>query len=1001
MDLRLLRALQLSQFSAQYLLASKKMLEEKKHTIHEALKTFQEEEDVLDIKIAKLKARRKAMNREMEEMDRIADSFTATLKAMKRSEGSSKKKKKHSQDTADLRSSPIRKEYGSESSDDSNNQGVSKKYNHKLIIPKLREGEKNVSKKHRHGEGRYKSASNHPDDDEDEDHEFYGQVVEEVFEVSKKLKDRNGGNDNSKGWKTAKPNASTDGMENDRMIRLGGRSQLQEDEHPEKMFDRAESPPLPQIRPLAQKLTSKADFPKPSSSISIPSNEDRDQVKENLRDNQASNSNIAPNSKVVQVGTRSSMGGTTLTTPAMSVDSLNYTMPEEDNRDSRDIMSNMKGPRGQDDGQDEGFGLHRNQKIFKSLSADPDDEVVQKYRSKYEEDEEEHVGNDKKQFSQTMPVISSQVLVKSSPLTVKSMEPAQPAVQEMSIIVEELDESMRQPVTNPTTNRSSVGASVDTTYENESFVSPTEPVSNTRAETKDSSFDYAQAKNNSPPVEDEDKGADVKRQYGQRFTYKHEEVDDNYFANLDKKEAQNPTKPNQTAPKYPAPAEGKPSTLTVEVDHTQDIIAEPLSTMDSNYAQDFDDSVAGVDTSRSLIVDLDFPMDDDIQPPKSTSKFGSTNSQRNTPNYKSRKYDDFDFEDDDEMNMGTLRPPSTGGGVTIQESLMDISGMESGPPTRDFPSDRSSPSTTVNFGTISSHHPGGTRFRDDQDDDMVLMGTSKFASGTVDSSLKSRLLSTNGTENFEKDSLGGTFGSAGAASAILNGHRKDTLSPLNDSITPPPLSGVGPDRGLAEMSYDSVLGDDKSEPLEQPSEYTYDNTFEQVTGETFSVQGDGSTLLNTNNNTMDDSEVQHALNNPTSQSTYNDTVESMEYSLSGPRIEEAGYNTLKSNATGDTATTPLSDSMLLQWNVGKAPIDLLELASAFEVHISAVRLNDFMLSSVSVIAADVEFLDFKSPLSPSITLRQDGIIQPISFFARKSIFSNFLFPSIVVLTLLT
>jgi hypothetical protein len=54
-DRLLLKALQLAQFSVQYILGSNKLLESKQKTIQKALKTFQEEEEVLDIKLSKLR----------------------------------------------------------------------------------------------------------------------------------------------------------------------------------------------------------------------------------------------------------------------------------------------------------------------------------------------------------------------------------------------------------------------------------------------------------------------------------------------------------------------------------------------------------------------------------------------------------------------------------------------------------------------------------------------------------------------------------------------------------------------------------------------------------------------------------------------------------------------------------------------------------------------------------------------------------------------------------
>lgn len=47
--------MQISQFTSQYLLSTKKVLEEKRDLINEALETFALEEDMLDLKIVKLR----------------------------------------------------------------------------------------------------------------------------------------------------------------------------------------------------------------------------------------------------------------------------------------------------------------------------------------------------------------------------------------------------------------------------------------------------------------------------------------------------------------------------------------------------------------------------------------------------------------------------------------------------------------------------------------------------------------------------------------------------------------------------------------------------------------------------------------------------------------------------------------------------------------------------------------------------------------------------------
>lgn len=54
-DPRLLRALHMAQFTTQYLLSSKKLMDEKKKIIKQALYAFDEEEEVLDLKLTKYK----------------------------------------------------------------------------------------------------------------------------------------------------------------------------------------------------------------------------------------------------------------------------------------------------------------------------------------------------------------------------------------------------------------------------------------------------------------------------------------------------------------------------------------------------------------------------------------------------------------------------------------------------------------------------------------------------------------------------------------------------------------------------------------------------------------------------------------------------------------------------------------------------------------------------------------------------------------------------------
>ena len=56
MDPKLLRAMQLQQYSAQYLLSCHCLLQSKERVVRTALHTFASEEQLLDLKIAKLRS---------------------------------------------------------------------------------------------------------------------------------------------------------------------------------------------------------------------------------------------------------------------------------------------------------------------------------------------------------------------------------------------------------------------------------------------------------------------------------------------------------------------------------------------------------------------------------------------------------------------------------------------------------------------------------------------------------------------------------------------------------------------------------------------------------------------------------------------------------------------------------------------------------------------------------------------------------------------------------
>lgn len=78
----------------------------------------------------------------------------------------------------------------------------------------------------------------------------------------------------------------------------------------------------------------------------------------------------------------------------------------------------------------------------------------------------------------------------------------------------------------------------------------------------------------------------------------------------------------------------------------------------------------------------------------------------------------------------------------------------------------------------------------------------------------------------------------------------------------------------------------------------------------------------------------------------------------------------------------------LRWETGKAPLELLELSEAFEVHIGGLRFNSNnpVMKMVRDVYLELEFLDTRSVPSEEIRLRSDGNIVPISYSSRKLCF---------------
>ena len=81
-DSKLLHAVQLSQFSAQYLNASADLLRGKEKLLSSAVRTFRDEEDKLDLEIAKMKARNKSLLRESLGLDELLSQYSDLLQSL-------------------------------------------------------------------------------------------------------------------------------------------------------------------------------------------------------------------------------------------------------------------------------------------------------------------------------------------------------------------------------------------------------------------------------------------------------------------------------------------------------------------------------------------------------------------------------------------------------------------------------------------------------------------------------------------------------------------------------------------------------------------------------------------------------------------------------------------------------------------------------------------------------------------------------------------------------
>ena len=345
----------------------------------------------------------------------------------------------------------------------------------------------------------------------------------------------------------------------------------------------------------------------------------------------------------------------------------------------------------------------------------------------------------------------------------------------------------------------------------------------------------------------------------------------------------------------------------------------------NNGTGDSSSMFAAIDTSKSLIIELDLPggMDDHQDSSYNGGESSITMSQPNTYSTKGtpygfantninrfRKFDDFDVDDQDEMNLGTLNKVSIaasnnfGKKVDIEgnsslvkghdDDVMNISEGSSSlnyttttysaPPTREFASD---------YSYQGNYSPNSNSLNNN--DDMVLMGTAKFA------------IAGNG-DTMEKDSLAGTMESninAGGASGRIGGGAAENILQSNDSFSFNKLNirDSGPD-----LRFGSTLDSDNKNISFGSTPYTNNSS-------AFESSRQGSEYSNDNTFVSDPNYTRGSLD-------------------TGNLRDSVNQSDLV-RVSVDTA----SSSSELTWKLGRAPLDLIELAQAFEVHLSAVSFS--------------------------------------------------------------
>lgn len=193
---------------------------------------------------------------------------------------------------------------------------------------------------------------------------------------------------------------------------------------------------------------------------------------------------------------------------------------------------------------------------------------------------------------------------------------------------------------------------------------------------------------------------------------------------------------------------------------------------------------------------------------------------------------------------------------------------------------------SIPFGGTRS--PGSRGMGDDDDD--VLMGTTKLSStgrgGDFNNTFQSR--GTAGSDRYEQDSLGGTFNSNPSSNPTRS--KVASFSPMAEIAGGAEGEEEEEEESIPPPTYDSMIGTGNTEDSLRASNSQLQQSHEEVSSY-FEVSADASTH---------------------------------------PHLLDMHNIQTEAEAAGISAPG---------WQVGRAPVDAIELATAFDVFVSAVRLD--------------------------------------------------------------